>query len=392
MTAFTLPANEKERLNELFHYQILDSSLEEEFDDIARIVAKTFAMPLSAISFIDSHRQWVKAQVGLGACEFKREESVCHYTLSQNSVLVVEDLSADERFNEFPGIGSPPFYHFYAGVPLVTRRGYHIGTLCMLDYKERTLTEEDCQVLASFGRNIIAQLELRLQNIELQNRNAMQTSLSSALSHDIKNPLYNVKMMLDMQEETEGNNASPEEKVVNKLLRQGVENTIDMVNNMIEWGKLQLNGDGQCSVFNLRQIADEALNEVYTSNAAKYNTLVNAVPENLIVKGDPSGIRFVLRNLLTNACKFTHNGSVTVNCDVIDGKRMLQVKDTGMGMSPETTARLNRKEKITHTTGTHDETGHGLGLGLVQEYLARQNKELFYQSIMGMGTVVSFVV
>ena len=394
MAIYPMPTSEIERLEELFHYQILDSGVEEEFEDIVKIVAKAFGVPVAAINLLDAKRQWVKAQTGLHICDINmdKKNSVCNYTILQDAVLEVEDLQNDGRFNTQSYVVNAPLFRYYAGVPLVSKKGYHIGALCILDHEPRRLEKDDHAMLLSFARTVITQMEIRLQNIELQHRTAMQTRLASALSHDIKGPLSNVKMMLDMQEEIDGREASPESKVVNKLLRKGVDNTIEMVNNMIQWGTLQLNNDNEVSVFNLKETVDESLNEVYNSNTAKYNALINAVPENMVLKGDALGIRFVLRNLLTNACKFTHKGTITVSCETVGGEPVLQVKDTGMGMSPETTARLNRKQRITHTNGTHDETGHGLGLGLVQEYLARREKELFFQSMMGIGTAVSFAL
>lgn len=392
MTTHPIPSNEKERLEELFSYHILDTPAEEEFESIVNIVTKTFDVPFAAISFIDSRRQWVKSNVGYQCCDINRSESVCSYTIMQNSVLEVEDLQADVRFNRFPGIVNSPFYRFYAGVPLVTKRGFNIGALCIVDNRSRKLTKEDHLVMLSFARNIINQLELRLENLSLQQQNDTQKRISAALSHDVRGPLANVKMILDMQEEETEALGNDDDREVNKMLRQGVENTMDILNNMIQWGKLQLSGDATATRFNLRELVDKSLNEVYDSSSAKFNTLVNAVPGEVIITAEYEGIRFVLRNLLTNAGKFTHNGCITVSYEITGSRGMLMVRDTGTGMSPETTARLNRSQKIAHTNGTHNEKGNGLGLSLVQEYLARFDKELFFQSMLGIGTIASFEV
>ena len=392
MTTYPIPANEKERLEELFSYQVLDSPVESEFDDIVKIVAKTFRVPAAAITFVDTGRQWIKAETGLGICEIDRNVSVCNYTILQEEVLEVQDLRQDARFNQFPYVASEPGYRYYAGVPLVTKQGYKIGVLCIVDTEVRELDKEDRTMMILFARNIISQLEIRLQNISLHQRNDMQKRISSALSHDICGPLANVKMMLDMQEENSETGDEIYNKEMNTLLKKGVENTMGILNNMIEWGKLRLSGDCSATRFSLRHLADEALNEIYDSNCAKYNTLVNAVPDGIIITAEYEGIRFVLRNLLTNAGKFTQNGCITIGYEKMSNKEMLFVRDSGIGMSPETTARLNRNQQITYTYGTNSETGHGLGLSLVQEYLAKQNKDVYFQSMMGMGTIVSFVV
>ena len=391
-TTYPIPANEKERLQELFSYHILDTPAEDEFESIVNIITKTFNVPLAAVSFMDSKRQWVKASIGYPCCDIDRGETVCSYTIMQNSILEIEDLQADARFRNFPGISNSPFYRFYAGVPLVTKRGFNIGSLCIVDDKTRKLTKEDHLVMFSFARNIVNQLELRLQNISLQQQNDTQMRISAALSHDVRGPLANVKLMLDLQEEEVDQVSNEDDKETNKLLRQGVANTMEILNNMIQWGKLQLSGDSTASTFSLRELADAALNEVYDSNSAKFNILVNAVPDTVMVTGEYEGVRFVLRNLLTNAGKFTHQGSITVSCEQKGNRILLSVRDTGIGMNPETTARLNRSQKVTYSNGTHNEKGNGLGLNLVQEYLLKQNRELLFQSMMGIGTIVSFEV
>ena len=392
MTAYPIPFNEKERLEELFSYRILDTPVEDEFEDIINIVAKTFDVPAAAITFLDTDRQWIKAEHGLGFCELDRGVSICNHVILQSDIFEVCDLTADERFCLFPYVTGEPHYRFYAGAPLITRKGYHIGSLCIVDDKVRNLSKDDHRLLIAFARNIISQLELRLENISLQQQNDTQKRISAALSHDVRGPLANVKMILDMQEEEVGLASNNDEKEMNKMLRQGVENTMDILNNMIQWGKLQLSGDATATRFSLREMVDKSLNEVYDSNSAKFNTLVNAVPNDVVITAEYEGIRFVLRNLLTNAGKFTHNGCITVGYDNSENRKMLVVRDSGTGMSPETTARLNRSQKITHTNGTHNEKGNGLGLSLVQEYLAKENKELFFQSMMGMGTIACFEV
>lgn len=392
MTTYPIPIDEKVRLSELLSYQILDSPVESEFENIVSIVARTFNVPVAAISFIDTDRQWVKAHKGMASCNINRGESVCNYTILQNGVLEVEDLKGDERFSHFPGICTAPFYRYYAGVPLVTKRGYNIGVLCIVDDKVRRLDKDDYHTLLAFARSIVTQLEIRLQNLELRNRNDIQKRISCALSHDIRGPLANVKMLLNMQEEMVGEVDDADGREMNKLINNEVDNTMSILNNMIQWGQLQLNAEDHDTRFNLRQLANEVLNEVYNSNCTKYNMLINAVPDNIIVDAEYQGVRFVLRNLLTNAGKFTQNGCITVSYEKQDGRNIIHIKDSGVGMTPETTARLNRKQKVDHTIGTNNEVGHGLGLSLVQEYLAKQDKELYFQSIMGIGTIASFIV
>src|SRR3982751_2739699 len=135
MTSYPISHNEKERLQELFSYNILDTPVEEEFEDLVQIAVNMFNVPVAAITFVDAKRQWIKARRGLDICEVNRKLSVCNHTLLQNQVLEIEDLQQDERFKHLPFIAGKPYYRFYAGVPLITINGYKIGVFYILDTK-----------------------------------------------------------------------------------------------------------------------------------------------------------------------------------------------------------------------------------------------------------------
>src|SRR5690242_3675517 len=113
MTSYPISQDEKERLQELFSYKILDTPVEEEFEDLVQIAVNVFDVPVAAISFIDAHRQWMKARRGLDICEVNRESSVCNYAILQDQILEVQDLQQDERFKHLPFIAGEPYYRFY---------------------------------------------------------------------------------------------------------------------------------------------------------------------------------------------------------------------------------------------------------------------------------------
>jgi signal transduction histidine kinase len=103
-------------------------------------------------------------------------------------------------------------------------------------------------------------------------------------------------------------------------------------------------------------------------------------------------VRFALRNLLTNANKFTTQGSITISYERSNGKDFIHVADTGVGMGEEQTAKLNRNKQTDYANGTNNETGHGLGLGLLHDYLAQHDGQLSFQSEIGVGTKASFTL
>ena len=169
MTApFLIPDNEIERLRALRRYEILDTPPEAEFDDLARLAAGICGTPAAFVSLIDANRQWFKAAVGLDIREISRDVAFCAHAILQPDVMVVPDLRADDRFARNPLVSEAPAIRFYAAAPLVTPDGFTLGSLCVIDYEPRQLTPMQREALASLGRHVVTQLELRRQNRQLR--------------------------------------------------------------------------------------------------------------------------------------------------------------------------------------------------------------------------------
>jgi len=161
MTEPRLPTNEAARLENLYHYEVLDTPAEQAFDELSGLAAQICSTPIALISLVDSTRQWFKSKVGLKTTETPREVSFCAHAILQPGLFVVEDTRQDSRFVDNPAVTSAPNVRFYAGAPLITREGYAIGTLCVLDQEPRKLQPEQAEALLVLARQVVTQLELR---------------------------------------------------------------------------------------------------------------------------------------------------------------------------------------------------------------------------------------
>lgn len=167
MTVAPLPSNEPERLQALYRYAILDSLAEPGFDALAELAAHIAGTPVSLVSLIDCQRQWFKASHGLDIVESPRDLAFCSHVVHDGAALIIADTRLDPRVADNPYVTEPPHFLSYAGFPLTTPDGYTVGTLCVLDYQPRHLTDTQLEMLRLLALQVMAQLELRKQNLDL---------------------------------------------------------------------------------------------------------------------------------------------------------------------------------------------------------------------------------
>jgi len=162
---------ENERLKALYQYRVLDTEPEEAYDKIVEIASYICGTPISLITLLDSNRQWFKAKKGILQNETPRDLSFCNYAIKNDILLEVNDVSQDERFRNNPLVTKEPGIRFYAGAPLINSEGYKLGTLCVLDKEPRKLTAEQKQIMETLAQQVVAQMELRKQQRQLQELN-----------------------------------------------------------------------------------------------------------------------------------------------------------------------------------------------------------------------------
>ncbi|WP_300395616.1 sensor domain-containing diguanylate cyclase [Henriciella sp.] len=154
---------EARRLEAVHTLDILDTPNEEPYDRIVRLVRAIFRVDIAFIAIIDAHRQWYKAISGMEGEEAPLNETFCLHTLNKNEMMVIPDASKDPVFSNNPFVAGKTNIRFYAGVPLKTRKGFAVGTLCAIDRKPRAFSDEDVQVLQDLADIVVDQMELRIR-------------------------------------------------------------------------------------------------------------------------------------------------------------------------------------------------------------------------------------
>lgn len=158
-----IPPDEAARLETLRSLSILDTPPEERFDRLTRMARRLFGVPIALVSLVDENRQWFKSCVGVDATETPRDISFCGHAILGNTVFVIPDARADERFADNPLVLNDPHIRFYAGCPLTAPNGRALGTLCIIDRQPRHLDQEDLEAL----RDLAAMVERELAALQL---------------------------------------------------------------------------------------------------------------------------------------------------------------------------------------------------------------------------------
>ena len=138
---------EAHRLEAVAALDILDTSPEKPFDRIARLVKAALDVDTALISFIDAHRQWHKANVGMDDQQIPLQETLCRHVVKYGGPLIVQDARQDPRFAKSRLVTAEHGLRFYAGIPLKTRDGFVVGTLCAIDREPRKFPARDLDLL-----------------------------------------------------------------------------------------------------------------------------------------------------------------------------------------------------------------------------------------------------
>ncbi|NDC40311.1 MAG: PAS domain-containing protein, partial [Chitinophagia bacterium] len=159
---------EKERLAAVRSYDVLETPAEEDFDHIAQLAADICNTPYAIINFIDEHTQWFKAAVGIQTQSLPRQFSFCNLTLQDDELFEVTNAISDQRFSDYPLVTGPAGVRYYAGVPLINREGYRLGTLCVLSPRHHQLNSYQRIALGILADAIVTRLEVNRRNKEIQ--------------------------------------------------------------------------------------------------------------------------------------------------------------------------------------------------------------------------------
>ncbi len=255
-----------------------------------------------------------------------------------------------------------------------------IGVLVFLLFQVYLLANHYAQAYSNLEKLVEERTD------ELMTANTVKDRLLSVVSHDIKSPLNSLRGILQMYNAKAI--SKDEFEHFSRHVEEDLNTTTILVENILYWTASQLKGvQLRQEAFDLYTVVEENVKLFKTAAQRKNITLTHTTPKNSIINSDKNIVNLVIRNLLSNALKFSfEGGKIQISTERSESEILIRVRDSGVGMDESTVEALSEPVKAVSIAGTQDEKGTGLGISLCKEYLEKAEGELLIESVKGQGS------
>lgn len=379
---------EMERLEVLQKYEILDTPPDSSFDSITKLTAQLLKVPISVISLVDSDRIWFKSKYGLELPEIFRDNGFCATAIEGEDIYIIEDARLDPRTKNNPLVTAEPGLQFYAAVPLKTKEGYNLGTLCVMDKKPRRLSSENEEVLKSFAELVMNQVELQLET-RIAKRHHHE--VLSTTAHDLKNPVSIMPLLADLIMENKENPVAIDD--ISKQIKDAGRRMAATINSLIENAlensdKMHL----RLKAFDLSKLIKGVVEANKAHARKKKQELKYSFTNGCMIYADQRRITEAVDNVVNNAIKYSiPEKEIEISLELIENKAIIMVKDEGPGLTKDDKKNLFRRFVSLSAGPTGGETSTGLGLSITKEIIQAHNGSIYAKS-EGKGKGACFII
>ncbi|GAA2768717.1 hypothetical protein GCM10010103_77600 [Streptomyces paradoxus] len=394
--SFPVTADEPERLRVLERYGILVAPAPPDLASIVELAAYTCEAPHAVINIISAEHANLVAAIGFEPTQCARSNSMCAVTIVEPAPVCVPDASLDPRFADNPYVtGALGDIRFYAASQLRTPEGPVLGTLCVFDTQVRQLTAPQRDALDKLARMVVDVLDLhRHQRLlhqalqaadqarsELERSNRALQQFAGQVSHDLKNPLTGIlghaSNLVDIPAIANDPDAT--------FCAQRVVRSANRMRTMIEDVLALASAGGRLHLetIDLNALAHaviEDLDSPIRTHGARVT--IESLPT---VVGDPTQLRVLLQNVVSNALKFRNPErccQIAITAETQPHGSHIAVIDNGRGIPPKDRQRV--MEMFTRLD-QHIE-GSGIGLATCQRIAAAHGGTLHLEETPGGGT------
>ncbi len=322
--------------------------------------------------------------------------SIIAGTAKNGQAYRANDVSTDEQFLAAEAL---PDTRSEIALPLQTGQEI-IGVVDIQSERLARFDDEDQQVLQTLTNQIaIAIRNARLYELEKE-LNADKDKFFSIISHDLRNPfnvlLGNAQLMFEMTDQL----SKQDIQEMSRSIFNQAKAAHRLLENLLTWSRLQRGRiEYDPASVNLQKLAGNTIALLQGAAKQKQITLKQTIDESIVAEADKDMIDLVIRNLTSNALKFTpEGGQITLSAQNVpsddkDGNWIeININDTGVGISQEDLDLLFKLEYHHTTPGTAQEQGTGLGLILCREMVEKNGGKIWIESEVGQGTTVKFTL
>lgn len=259
---------------------------------------------------------------------------------------------------------------------------------------ETDLMKTYCFIISNSIKRKQVEEEIVNRRKELEVLNKTKDKLFSIIAHDLKNPFNTIIGFSELLKKVLAGSDNPKPLKYTEFIHDASKNAYYLLENLLEWSRSQANRLAVSpAIIELNKSIELAIRQVAELAINKDITLISKTTLPVMVFCDPNMLSVVLRNLLTNAIKFTpRNGTITVETSPKSNMVQISVSDTGIGMTPEQLNQLFMINTSGSSAGTDGERGTGLGLVLCHEFVTKNNGMIWAESTPEVGSTFTFTL
>jgi signal transduction histidine kinase/DNA-binding response OmpR family regulator len=416
------PDREVARLKDLRAYDFLFHDRRDEFQRLCFITKQLLGGLATSVSLVGSDETRILSSEGADQITHTRVDAASDLTveevgveprprtrvpsdltIEQDDVYEIPDLALNPRFAE---LNRAYGLRHYAGVPLAPTPGLNVGTLSMCGLEPRYLTADERRTLRSMGSIVEDQMRLYrtgqaliererllvLARDDAEAANRAKSEFLANVSHEIRSPMNGIIGMNALLLRGE---LRPEQRKFAEAIRTSADSLLGIINNILDISKLEAGRvELEAIDFRLETVVEDVVELLAPRALSQGLEVVCHLDDGATqpLRGDPTRLRQILLNLISNALKFTQRGFVAVQVTsrpLYDGRvgLRMEIADTGIGLAAEAKQRLFQKFQQADGSITRRFGGSGLGLSICHELVGLMGGQIGVKDRSGGGSI-----
>tara|TARA_R110002072_G_scaffold39213_2_gene112812 strand:+ start:43 stop:1230 length:1188 start_codon:yes stop_codon:yes gene_type:complete len=380
-----------QRHKTLIELNLLDVQAEKMFDDITKLASKICKTPVALITVLDINKQLFKSRFGISITETPIEQAFCKLAIEKpNELMSVEDTRKDNRFLNNPLVYDTPKIVSYYGMPLKSKTGIALGTLCVLDIEVKILTEEQKEMLVILSNHVEYLIDLRSKTKQISEYQQKIEDYSKDMEdfaymavHDLKAPVRAINSftkLLDNKYQTKWD--EKDAKYVDFILQSATKMN-NLITDLLEYSKSTSKIDN-FEKFEVKPLIIELFENLTFSLNEKPMLICGEFPH---IYSSKIAFKVLFTNFLTNAIKYKKdNEPLKIEIKCIEEKEfwIFYIKDNGIGIESKFFEYIFKPFKRLHSNSKYE--GSGLGLAICKKITSNLNAEILVESVVNEGS------